>query len=213
MLLTSFTVWFASVWVHAFPSNSVHFCACKPIFLTAHVHLLDIDIWMSTSGLFPSCVIKGVTCIQEVAWGSRLRAHRIYHIPCVQPLTKSPLRASVKMAFLDVRIGPQKNPCVHLFQNRPLRAFVVKSKKKHLDLNFVFKYHVLWQRMALTEDTVTLWGSGCMRNGSGRLYTPSSYIITGFAAESGQIRKKWTFSKLRGLDICTSHYFGFWLFA
>jgi len=36
---------------------------------------------------------------------------------------------------------------------------------------------------------------------------------TSFAAESGQIRKNRTFSNLRGLKLCTSHIFCFWLFA
>jgi len=33
----------------------------------------------------------------------------------------------------------------------------------------------------------------------------SSLSKTGFAAESGQIRKKGTFSSLRDLNLCTSH--------
>ena len=48
--------------------------------------------------------------------GCRLRASGICPIPCVHPLLKSLLRASVKMAFLVVRIGNQKDPCVRPFQ-------------------------------------------------------------------------------------------------
>jgi len=48
--------------------------------------------------------------------GCRLRASGICPIPCTHLLPKSPLRASVKMAFLVARIGAQKKPCVHPFQ-------------------------------------------------------------------------------------------------
>ena len=41
------------------------------------------------------------------------------------------------------------------------------------------------------RNTKKQWGGGGIR--------------TGFAAESGQIRKNWSFSKLRGLNLCTSH--------
>jgi len=40
--------------------------------------------------------------------------------------------------------------------------------------------------------------------GAGREIRPKS-TRTGFAAESGQIRKNQTFSNLRGLNLCTSH--------
>jgi len=39
-----------------------------------------------------------------------------YHEACAHPLPKSPLRSSVKMAFLVARIGAQNDPCVHPFQ-------------------------------------------------------------------------------------------------
>ena len=41
--------------------------------------------------------------------GCRLRASGICLIPCAHLLPKSPLRASVKMAFLVARIGAQKD--------------------------------------------------------------------------------------------------------
>ena len=77
--------------------------------------------------------------------GCRLRASGICSIPCAHPLPKSPLCASVKMAFLVARIKAQKD----------IRFQV------NLDPNFGFYCRILQQRMALTADTVRVqvaWG-------------------------------------------------------
>jgi len=61
--------------------------------------------------------------------GYRLRAYGICPIPCANPFPKSPLRASVKMAFLVSRINVPKDLCVHPFRKWPLRAIDFKSPK------------------------------------------------------------------------------------
>jgi len=48
-------------------------------------------------------------------------------VACAYLLPKSPLRASVKMAFLVARISAQKDPCMHPSQKGPLRAFASQS--------------------------------------------------------------------------------------
>jgi len=51
-------------------------------------------------------------------------------MPCAYPLLKSRLRASVKMAFLGVRISVQKDPCVHPFQKTTLACIRFQVTKK-----------------------------------------------------------------------------------
>jgi len=85
----------------------------------------------------------------------RFRESGICSIPCAHPLPKSPLRASVKMAFLVASISAQKDPCVHPFQKLPLRASVFNSIKTKIWIRtLVFTTAFLKQRMALTADTV-----------------------------------------------------------
>jgi len=79
-------------------------------------------------------------------------------IPCTHLLPKSPLRASVTLAFLVARIGAQnKCPCVHPFQEWPLYAFVFKSLKTNIWIRTsdtsIFSTGFLQQRMALNVDT------------------------------------------------------------
>jgi len=65
--------------------------------------------------------------------GCRLRACGICPIPCA-PFPKNPLRASFKMGLLVVRIGAQKEACVHAFHKRSLRASVFRvTKNQHLN--------------------------------------------------------------------------------
>jgi len=58
-------------------------------------------------------LISGKYALQQL---KGLRASEICPTPCAHPLLKSPLRASVTMAFLVARIGAQNDPCVHPFQ-------------------------------------------------------------------------------------------------
>ena len=97
--------------------------------------------------------------------GCRLRASGIWPIPCAHALPKSPLRASVKTAFLVARIGAQNDLCVHPFQKWPLRASISKSLKTNIWIrtseNSVFTTGVLQQRMTQNADNVRIqvaWG-------------------------------------------------------
>ena len=120
------------------------------------LELMEYDN-ISSESLYDSVMIKGVVCTRDLFQ------------PCAYPLPKSPLRASVKIAFLVVRIGAQNDIFVHPFQKWPLRASVFRvTKNQHLDpniRNFGSEY-----RGFSTEDGPDRrhrQGSGCMRNGSG----------------------------------------------
>jgi len=94
--------------------------------------------------------------------GCRLRASRICPILCAYPLPESPLRESVKMAFLDARIDArwQNDPCVHPFQKDlyvhpfsdalKINMWIPTSESETL----VFSTRVLQKSMVLTADTI-----------------------------------------------------------
>ena len=93
------------------------------------------------SSLLIAWLTKCIFWLEGLPAGCRLRASRICPIPCAYPLPKSPLRASVKMAFLVARIGVPKDPGVHPFQKWSLRASVFKViKNQHLDPNITLEF-------------------------------------------------------------------------
>ena len=103
--------------------------------------------------------LKGLSAdVSCVHLGCRLRASGKCLIPCTHPLPKSPLRASVKMAFLVARIGAQKDHCVHLFQKWPLHASVWKSLKTKIWIrtseSFVFTTAIGFQYSTLDYEGV-----------------------------------------------------------
>jgi len=89
------------------------------------------------------------------------------------------LRASVAQKSVACICQNGISGCAHKFTGRPLRASVSEmtlcilfqvTKNQHLDPNFGFYYHIF-----TTEDCPDRrhrWGSGCMKIGFGRLYTP-----------------------------------------
>ena len=68
--------------------------------------------------------------LQSISKGQRGCLH-IWDVGCA-PVAQKSVAASVKMAFLVARISAPKEPCVHPFQKRPLRASVFKSLKNSI---------------------------------------------------------------------------------
>jgi len=68
--------------------------------------------------------------LQSISKGQRGCLH-IWDVGCA-PVAQKSVAASVKMAFLVARISAPKEPCVHPFQKRPLRASVFKSLKNNI---------------------------------------------------------------------------------